>query len=318
MVDSKGMFVMCAADHRDSLKRDMNPENPENVSYKGLVHFKMDLCRAITPYASAVLLDPRYGAAQAIAENALDGNQGLLVSMEKTGYRGEKTARITEILPGWNVRKAKKMGVSAVKILLYYRPDLKDLASQQLDLLNKLAGECLQEDIPLLVEPVSYPVSEQEVTSGTFKAKKPELIVETAREITGLPIDVLKAEFPGDMNHDRDKGVLLENCRRLNDASRLPWVLLSAGVGYETFKAQVRIACRSGASGFLAGRALWQEGVKIKSREERMHFFENSAAKRLRELSELADKYGSPWFSKMGSTDGTFRIPEENWFQNYE
>jgi len=46
----------------------------------------------------------------------LPGPKGLLVSMEKTGYSGDSTARITELLPGWSVRKAKRMGASAVKL----------------------------------------------------------------------------------------------------------------------------------------------------------------------------------------------------------
>ncbi len=52
-------------------------------------------------------------------------------------------------------------------------------------------------------------------------------------------------------------------CKELDQASRLPWVLLSAGVDFESFRIQVEIACKAGASGFLAGRALWQEGARI-------------------------------------------------------
>ena len=48
--------------------------------------------------------------------------------------------------------------------------------------------------------------------------------------------------------------------------------LLSAGADYKTFNRQVEIACKAGASGFLAGRALWQEGVQISSRKERADF----------------------------------------------
>jgi tagatose-1,6-bisphosphate aldolase len=111
----------------------------------------------------------------------------------------------------------------------------------------------------------------QEKASPTRFAKtKPGLVIETARQITALPIDVLKAEFPADIESEPDEGRLLELCRELDRASRLPWVLLSAGVGFELFRKQVEIACKAGASGFLAGRALWQEGVGIRSRAERI------------------------------------------------
>jgi tagatose 1,6-diphosphate aldolase len=84
----------------------------------------------VAPFASAVLLDPKYGAAQAIAAGLLPGSKGLLVSMEKSGYSGDRAARITELLLDWDVTKAKRMGASAVKLLIYFRPDLKEVASQ--------------------------------------------------------------------------------------------------------------------------------------------------------------------------------------------
>ena len=162
LADSKGMMTMCAIDHRGALKRALNEKNPAAVSYQDIVDFKLDLCQAVAPFASAVLLDPEYGAGQAIAAGLLPGPKGLLVSMEKTGYTGDSTARITELLPGWSVKKAKRMGASAVKLLIYFRPDLKDVASKQLDLVARLADQCLEEDIAFLVEPVSYPIEEKE------------------------------------------------------------------------------------------------------------------------------------------------------------
>jgi tagatose 1,6-diphosphate aldolase len=103
----------------------------------------------------------------------------------------------------------------------------------------------------------------------------------------------------------------------LNQASRLPWVLLSAGVDFESFKKQVEIACKAGASGFLAGRALWQEGAQIRNRSERMSFFQDTAAPRLRELAELADSYGKPWSSRMGTKNGEFGPVTEEWYRSY-
>ena len=323
LADSNGMMTMCAIDHRGALKRALNEKNPDAVSYQDMVDFKLDLCQAVGPFASAILLDPEYGAGQAIAAGLLPGSKGLLVSMEKTGYTGDSTARITELLPGWSVKKVKKMEASAVKLLIYFRPDLKDIASKQLDLVARLADQCLEEDIAFLVEPVSYPVEEKErinqgrASSSKFAEIKPGLVIETARQITALPIDVLKAEFPADIKFEQDEEKLLGLCRELNQASRLPWVLLSAGVDFDSFKKQVEIACKAGASGFLAGRALWQEGAQIRSRVERMNFFQNTAASRLRELAELADSYGKPWYSRLGAQNGKFAPVSEGWYRSY-
>jgi len=317
LADSKSVMTMCAIDHRGALKRALNEKNPDAVSYQDIVDFKLDLCQAVAPFASAILLDPEYGAGQAIAAGLLPGSKGLLVSMEKTGYTGDSTARITELLPGWSVKKAKKMGASAVKLLIYFRPDLKDVALKQLDLVARLADQCLEEDIAFLVEPVSYPIEEIGTPSRKFAEVKPDLVIETARQITALPLDVLKAEFPADIKFEQDEEKLLRLCQELNQASRLPWVLLSAGVDFDSFKKQVEIACKAGASGFLAGRALWQEGAQIRSREARMNFFRHTAAPRLRELAEIADSYGKPWYYMLGAESGKFAPVPEGWYRSY-
>jgi len=317
LADYNGIMTMCAIDHRGALKRALNEENPDTVSYQDMVDFKLDLCQAVAPFASAILFDPEYGAGQAIAVGLLPGSKGLLVSVEKTGYAGDSTARITELLPGWSVKKVKKMGASAVKLLIYFRPDLKDVASKQLDLVARLAEQCLEEDIAFLVEPVSYPIEKAGTSSKKFAEIKPGLVIETARQITALPVDVLKAEFPADIRFEQDEEKLLGLCQELNQASRLPWVLLSAGVDFESFRKQVKIACKAGASGFLAGRALWQEGAQIHSREERMNFFQNTAAPRLKELAEIADSYGTSWHSRLGTESGKFAPVTEGWYRSY-
>ena len=323
LADSKGIMTMCAIDHRGALKRALDEKNADAVSYQDMVDFKLDLCQAVAPFASAILLDPEYGAGQAITAGLLPGPKGLLISMEKTGYSGNSTARITELLPGWSVKKAKRMGASAVKLLIYFRPDLKDVASKQLDLVARLADQCLEEDIAFLVEPVSYPIEEKErinrggASSKKFAEIKPGLVIETAKQITALPIDVLKAEFPADIKFEQNEEKLLGLCQELNQASRLPWVLLSAGVDFDSFKKQVDIACKAGASGFLAGRALWQEGAQIRSRDERMNFFKKTAAPRLKKLAEIADSYGKPWYSRLGAENGKFAPLTEGWYQSY-
>ncbi|GAI26842.1 unnamed protein product, partial [marine sediment metagenome] len=43
-----------------------------------------------------VLLDPIFGAAQCISHRVLPNNTGLLVSIEASGYSGEKEHRLTK------------------------------------------------------------------------------------------------------------------------------------------------------------------------------------------------------------------------------
>lgn len=313
----KGLLTMCALDHRGALRNALNKENPEAVTYQDMVDFKLDLCQVMSPIASAVLLDPVYGAAQAIASGVLPGQTGLLISAEETGYTGAKIARHTKLLPGWNARKAKKMGAAAVKLLVYFRPDLGDVTERQLKLVAGVAEECTGEDMPLLVETVSYPATGDEEDPKVYADKLPGLVAETAKQMTALPIDVLKAEFPGNMRFEQDEQKLFSNCRQLDQSSRAPWVLLSGGVEYNTFRKQVEIACRAGASGFLAGRALWQEAVDLRSRSERMDYFRSVAAQRLKEITEIANDCGTPWYTKGGCGDGRFDIVAEGWYRRY-
>ncbi|MBI4286444.1 MAG: tagatose 1,6-diphosphate aldolase [Chloroflexi bacterium] len=317
LADSSGILTVVAIDHRGSLQKALNKKNPAAVGYQDMVDFKLDLCRAVAPFASAALLDPIYGAPQAIASGVLPGHMGLLVSIEQTGYTGDSTARLTELLPNWGVKKIKKLGASAVKLLIYFRPDLKDIAARQLDLVARVADECIREDIPLLVETLSYPVEAIGENSTRFAALKPELVIETARQVTALPIDVLKAEFPADMDYEKDEPKLLDYCKKLDLASRLPWVLLSAGADYVHFKKQVELASKAGASGFMAGRALWQEAVQLPSRDARADFFKTTTASRLKEIADIADKYGRPWYAKLGPADGAFAPAAEDWYQRY-
>jgi tagatose 1,6-diphosphate aldolase len=312
-----GILTMCAMDHRGSLRSMINEKNPESVGYEEMVERKLELCSSLAKYASAVLLDPIYGAPQCLSRGVLPKTAGLLVSIEASGYSGDKQHRVTELLRDWGVEKIKRMGASAVKILVYYRPDLAELAQKQLGTINRVAKDSIKYDIPFLVEPVSYAIGREVDHPQRFAELKPELVIRTAREVTALPIDVLKAEFPADLRYQNDKGRLLELCRQLNASSRVPWVILSAGVDFEMFYRQVEIACQAGASGFLGGRAIWQEAMNITGTRERVKFLKTMGVDRLKKLVEIANKYAVPWYKKYGLTRGELAEVSEAWYQSY-
>ena len=312
-----GIFTMCAVDHRGSLRSMIDEDEPEDVDYTEMVERKLELCSSLAGYVSAVLLDPVFGAAQCISKGVLPKTTGLLVSVEASGYSGHKEHRLTELLSDWSVEKIKRMGASAVKILVYYRPDLKQVASQQLSTVNQVAQECIKYDIPFLVEPLSYPVGSEINDNKEYAARKEELVVQTARDITTLPIDVLKAEFPADLHYRKDKYELHELCRKVDEASRVPWVILSAGIDFELFYQQVEIACQAGASGFLGGRAIWQEAMHIDDTKERLHYLSTVAVDRLKRLVEVADRYATPWYKKLGASIHEVADIPENWYQEY-
>jgi hypothetical protein len=67
----------------------------------------------------------------------------------------------------------------------------------------------------------------------------------------------------------------------------------------------------------MAGRALWQEATQISPRADRTAFFKYRTAARLRELTKMAEKWGSPWFARLGSRDGGLGELPEGWYKEY-
>ncbi len=292
---NKGIFTILAFDHRQSYVELLDPDNPEAVSYRDVAVSKSQVIKYLASHSSAVLTDPVYGAAQGIASGALPGNIGLLVALEETGYTGESTARTTEIIPNWGISKIKRMGADAVKLLLYYHPDAGELTEQQEQLTRKVIAECENEDIAFFLEPVSYSIDPQNnKNSAKFAKERPRVIAEIARRLGALGPDVLKLEFPIDANHNVDENQWMEACQAVTETSPCPWTLLSAGVNFDLFTKQVEVACKAGASGYIAGRAVWKEGISMLE-EERKTWLESVATDRLDTLRAIADQYAAPW-----------------------
>lgn len=319
LANNDGVFNMCAMDHRRSMSRMMEGGHvvEGSTGYEEMAQRKLELCTHLAPHASAVLLDPLFGAAQSISRSALPKSTGLLVSLEASGYAGPSEFRMSELEEGWSVEKIKRMGASAVKFLIYYRPDLIELANKLMELVEAVGQECQQYDIPFVIEPLSYPLGEEAKNPAQFAAAKEQLVPKTAGHITALPVDLLKSEFPSDLRYNQDKGKLSEVCQKLDKASQVPWVVLSAGVSFDVFCQQVEIACKAGASGFLAGRAIWQEAMNIEDAKERARMLRTVGADRLKKLTEIAAKHAVPWYKKLGLKRDGLAETGEGWYRQY-
>jgi sulfofructosephosphate aldolase len=71
--------------------------------------------------------------------------------------------------------------------------------------------------------------------------------------------------------------------------------VLSQGVERDDFPAAVRAACRGGASGFLAGRALWSDVVGA---PDVPAVLRGVSVPRLARLAELVDEEATPWTAR--------------------
>lgn len=305
---SHGTFSVLALDHRNNLRRALNPQSPDAVTAEDMITFKQEVVSALSTTASAVLLDPEFGAAQGIASDVLAGSTGLIVALDATGYLGESDTRHSQILPDWTVEKARRMGAAAVKLLVYYHPNAST-ANEVESLVKQVADECTIHDIAFFLEPLSY--SADPARPKLSSEERYEIVLETARRLTPLGIDVLKVEFPLDINPNSDEDKMANACGRLSECSVVPWVLLSASVNFDTYLHQVSIACQAGASGIAAGRAVWQEACSL-TLGARSRFLEGTARERMERLTALCYALGCPWCEFFDTP-----TPTEHWYAQY-
>ncbi len=304
----RGVFAVCALDHRNNLRNALNPQDPGSVPLADMVEFKRQVVGALAPSASAVLLDPEIGGAQNIASGALPGSVGLILAVEATGYTGDPTARKSQVLPGWSVAQTRRMGASAVKLLVYYHPD-GDSAPEIEALVARVAGDCRAQDIALFLEPLSYSLDPAE--KKLPPAERRRVVIETARRLVIPGVDVLKAEFPLDIKADPGERAWAEACAELSQASRAPWILLSASVDYETYLRQVTVACQNGASGVAVGRAVWQEAPGLTG-ANRLAFLDQVARPRMARLTALCEGLAAPWSDFYQAEE-----VDEEWYLRY-
>ncbi len=299
------VFGIIAFDQRGSYRKMMPPA----ASYETLAQVKSEIIGALSRDASAILTDPSYGLNAAMR---MSPKAGLLLALEKSGYSGDASFRKTELIPSWTPEKIRKTGASAVKFMVYYHPGSGALADELESLTRRVVADCHQWDLPVFLEPMSYSLDASiSKDSAEFAAERPSIVIETARRLSGTGADVLKLEFPHDIKFNQDRAQWQSACAALSEASTAPWVLLSAGVDFEQFKPQAQIACERGASGFLAGRAIWKEAAAM-SRANRADFLQNTARDRLRQLLDIASAAARPWSDFYSAPPAT-----EFWYETY-
>ncbi len=285
----KGTFSVLALDHRNNLRRMLGPDDPDAVTYEQMVDVKRAIVRAIAGTASGILLDPEIGAGPAVADGDLPPGCGLLVAVEASGYEGPSTARRSRLLRSWGVAQIKRMGADAVKLLLYYHPDAENAEDQQ-RLLIEVAELCADADIPLFLETLGFAIEDGRTL--TDEARR-DVVIRTARRLTALGGDVLKCEFPYDASVT-DRSRWKDACAELEEASAIPWVILSAGVDDATFEAQTEVACAAGASGVLVGRSVWKEGATMTG-SARDAWLAKEGVARMQRLVDIVESEARPW-----------------------
>jgi tagatose 1,6-diphosphate aldolase len=312
--DARGFFTMIAVDQRPGVEQ-LITERHGSLDWTEVAKFKRLLVEELSQHASAVLIDPQYGFPY--AATALDPKRGLLLTLEQFAGEEDAGGRRNLLYPGWSVEKVKRAGADGAKMLLWYRPDASPaVLAYQHALVERVGAECRKHDIAFLLEPLVYPLGGN-ATGDTYhedSTKRPEMVLATVEEFRKekYGIDIFKLETPiaAKVIVDPDDGSAeaaqtQEWYNRIDAMLDRPWVMLSAGAAMEPFRRILTYAFRAGASGYLAGRAIWWpaaleypnwDSFRARVREHSLPYVEM--------VQGLLNQYGRPWTSKPAFADG--------------
>jgi sulfofructosephosphate aldolase len=274
---------MLALDQRESLRTMLRDAGAEPTD-AAVAAFKVAAARALTPHASAVLLDVETGLGPVRDAGAVAQGCGLIVAadrlVQEVGGPVESTETDTAVLED----EAVGAIADAYKLLVIWRPG-RDESARERTVRTFLDG-CRRRGRPGIVEGIVRSTD----GSPVAPLRHADLVLEAAAELGAQGPDVYKAEVPT-LGAGSDAEIA-EGARRITDALACPWVVLSNGTPADRFPDAAVAACRGGASGFLAGRAIWQASIRA---PEVAADLQANAAARLRELATRIDGVARPW-----------------------
>jgi tagatose 1,6-diphosphate aldolase len=321
VANERGVIAAAAMDQRGSLRKAIaKAKGTDDVAAAELSEFKAIVSEVLTPYASAILLDPEYGF-EAMKRRA--ANAGVLLAYEETGYDATVKGRLPDLLPEWSVRRLAEAGANVIKILLYYDPD-DDAAINTIKhaFIERVGAECRALDIPFFLEPLAYSDSVGDEKGFAFAKVKPEKVTKYMGEFSQprYSVDVLKVEVPVNMryvegteaNTDGQVAYSREEAKALfvsaAAATRIPFIYLSAGVTDEVFRETLALAAEAGTpfSGVLCGRATWQDGIPVYGKggaAALRAWLEDRGVQNIEMLNAVLAKGAQPWWDFYGGKE---------------
>ncbi len=270
-----GVLAIIAMDQRNSLKRMYTAIGAPPPSDQELIDSKADVVSGLRGLASGFLLDPTFGT-PALAQIGEGPPYGVLVAAEpaeRGTFNGEPRSHRD---PALDAAWVRAQGGDAVKFFVQMRvdrpvaPGEPDLVAEALDVVREVVDDCRQAGVPCVVENLIYTRPGEEPASPQERADR---VIGAAVALNELRPDLLKLEYPGSP----------EACRRLASVLDVPWAVLSAGVAFDEFAQVLRVTCDDGgASGFIAGRAIWKDTVGM-DRQARRAYLADTGRRRLEE-----------------------------------
>lgn len=308
LANEAGHFNMLAVDQRPPIKQIVSQRRGEDTPrYQDIRDVKRIMMEALAPHSTAVLADPTYALTDAM--RILSPHHGLVVTLEDSLFEETAGGRKSKAIDDWTVGKIKRAGGDAVKVLTWYRPDQsEETRNHQKDFTKSVGDACAKYDIPFLLEFLVYPMKGEDNHTTDYveqQGKRADDVIKTVEEFSGpeFGVDIFKLESPipaadvPDPNGDPDK---VARCAKyfdaLGKASNRPWVMLSAGATKPAFKNVMHYAYQAGASGFLAGRAIWWDDFQAFPDLDTMKAgMEKNAVPYMQGLSQMTAERALPW-----------------------
>lgn len=279
-----GTLAMVAMDQRDSLTT-MFAAAGVTADHALLVDFKLAVARALGPLASGFLIDHAHGFDRLRSEQVLPDDTGLILAADALDQTPGGPVDDTDLDDVVLQPDVDLQGVAALKLLLIWRDDERRAA--RLDLARRFVSAAAERGLLSVLEPVVQPARGQETAFD-----REEAIRTAAQELSVVGQSLYKVQVP--LFGRRDGPDLDQACAALDSCITGPWVVLSQGVAADDFADAVTAACHAGASGFLAGRALWADVV---GRTDLDRALQEVSVPRLQRLIEIVDASATPWRS---------------------
>ncbi len=289
LADREGLIRAAAIDHPENYDL-LFDDDLSKVTFEEVVESKLELVAAMAPHATALLLDPRASIGQAIATGAAPGSVGIISGLEHLSYQRDSGdfLPVLSTKPGWEPAKLAALGVDAAKLVVWHRAGDTGAAATEATVAEvaRIAEDCHRHHLPLIVEPLWYALAGESLDDAQVRAARTASVLASAALFKAAGADIMKVEFPVDLRRNPSPTDVEAAVSALAQACAGPWVLLSAGVTFDGFLDQMRVAARHGACGFMAGRAIWGDAVGRKSAAERAHGA-RIAQSRLDQLAEV-------------------------------
>jgi tagatose 1,6-diphosphate aldolase len=306
MADATGRFRMTAVDQRPPIKNPIRAKRgTPQAPWEDVAGFKELLIRELQVESSAMLLDPHYAYPRGVT--MLDARLGLILTLEDSVFQETPGGRLSAEIDDWSVEKIKRAGGDAVKVLTWYRPDADPgVCAAQQDFTQRIGEACARYDIPFVFELLVYPLAkdaEQTTEYVEMKTKQARLVIDSVRAFADprFGVDLFKLESPvpaGDVPEPGSPGAAAVQALfdELDRAAGRPWVMLSAGAGMTEFRRVLHYAYGAGASGYLAGRAIWLEAFqRFPDWDGIRDELRGAAVPYMRELNALTGTMARPW-----------------------